>query len=205
MTRDARRGERRLSHGSLHQRQVLLEPGHSFTSPKSWTSRDWQSPLNWASSVCAKPIKLGSTTLGILCIDGSCPSHIPTLGARLHDLINSKENLPHTVIIKAQRLNGADITWPKELIHVTESPQDGPSPEEVQDVPEQMQFLEDQWYHEDSKNGWSLGQQKCVGVAFACAQLCADRQTVTSGASKTSVLSWSHFVWFASTNQGLSQ
>ena len=39
MLRDTRRGKRRLSCGSLHQHQVLLEPGHSFTSPKSWLSR----------------------------------------------------------------------------------------------------------------------------------------------------------------------
>ena len=35
MTREARRGERRLSRGSLHWHQVLLEPGHSFMSPES--------------------------------------------------------------------------------------------------------------------------------------------------------------------------
>ena len=34
MTREARRGERRLSLGSLHQHQVLLEPGHFFMNPQ---------------------------------------------------------------------------------------------------------------------------------------------------------------------------
>ena len=48
MTREARRGERRLSCGSLHWHQVLLEPRHSFTSPESWIPRDWQFPLNRA-------------------------------------------------------------------------------------------------------------------------------------------------------------
>ena len=56
MTRDARRGQRRLSHGSLHRHQVLLEPGHSFTSPKFWTPRDWRSPLNQAPSASNKHI-----------------------------------------------------------------------------------------------------------------------------------------------------
>ena len=56
------------------------------------------------------------------------------------------ENLPHAVIVEAQWFNGAGIAWPKELVHVTEPPQDGPSPEEVQDVLEQMQLLEDQWH-----------------------------------------------------------
>ena len=45
--KEARKG---VSHGSLHRHQVLLEPRHSFTSPKSWTPWDWQSPLNWAPS-----------------------------------------------------------------------------------------------------------------------------------------------------------
>ena len=42
MTREARRGEKR--------HQVLLEPGHSFTSPKVSKTWDWQLPLNWAPS-----------------------------------------------------------------------------------------------------------------------------------------------------------
>ena len=50
MTRDARGKDRRLSRGSLCRHQVLLEPGHSFMSPKSWIPQDWQSPLNWAPS-----------------------------------------------------------------------------------------------------------------------------------------------------------
>ena len=50
MTREARWGERGLSSGSLHWHQVLLEPGQSFISPKSWTPWDWQLPLNWAPS-----------------------------------------------------------------------------------------------------------------------------------------------------------
>ena len=50
MTRDTRRGEMRLSRGSLHRHQVLLEPGHSFTSPESWIPWDWRLSLNWAPS-----------------------------------------------------------------------------------------------------------------------------------------------------------
>ena len=100
-----------------------------------------------------KPIELGSTTLGILHIDGSCPSHIPILGERLHDPIDSMENLPHAVIIEVQWFNGANIAWPEDLVHVTEPPQDGSSPEEVWDVLEQMQLLEDQWHQKDAKNG----------------------------------------------------
>ena len=87
-----------------------------------------------------------------MCIDGSRPSHIRILGERLHDLTDSMENLPHVVIIEAQWFNGADIAWPKELVHMTEPPQDGPSPVEVQDVLEQMQLLEDQWHQEDAEN-----------------------------------------------------
>ena len=50
MTREARRGERGLSCGSLHWHQVLSEPGHSFTSHESWMFGDWPLPLNWAPS-----------------------------------------------------------------------------------------------------------------------------------------------------------
>ena len=46
-------GERRLSCGSLRRHQVLMEPGHSFTSPESWTPRNWQSPLNRAPTACS--------------------------------------------------------------------------------------------------------------------------------------------------------
>ena len=54
MTRDARGRERRLSRGSLHRHQVLMEPGHLFTSPESWTPWDWQSPLNRAPTHSAR-------------------------------------------------------------------------------------------------------------------------------------------------------
>ena len=57
------------------------------------------------------------------------------------------------MIIETQWLNGADMAWPKELVRVTEPPQDGPTPEEVQDTLEQMQLLEDQWHQEDAKIG----------------------------------------------------
>ena len=99
-----------------------------------------------------KPAESGSTTLGTLHMDGSHSSHIRVLWERLHDPINSMENPPHAVIIEAQWFNGANTAWPKELIHATEPPQDGPSPEEVQDILEQMQLLEDQWHREDAKN-----------------------------------------------------
>ena len=42
MTKEARRGERKLSCGSKHQHQVSSEHGHSFMSPES--------PTNWAAS-----------------------------------------------------------------------------------------------------------------------------------------------------------
>ena len=62
------------------------------------------------------------------------------------------ENLPHKVITEAQWFNGADTDWPKELVHMTEPPQDGPSPEDVQDILEQIQLLEDPWHQEDATN-----------------------------------------------------
>ena len=48
MMREARRGERGLSCGSLHWHQVWSEPGHPVMSPESWMPQDWQWPLNRA-------------------------------------------------------------------------------------------------------------------------------------------------------------
>ena len=130
---------------------LILERRPSLVQDEYLWEPPWHNPWQWRI-VCAKPVESGSTTLGILHMDGSRPSHIPILGERLHDLLDLMENLPHVVIIKAQWFNGAHIAWPKELIHLTEPPQDGPSPEENQDILEQMQLLEDQWHQEDAMN-----------------------------------------------------
>ena len=100
-----------------------------------------------------KPVEWGSATLGTSHLDGSHPSHIFMLGEMLHDPINSMENLPHLAIIKAQWFNRANLDWPKEIIRMTELPQNGPSPEETQDILEQMQLLKDQWHQENATNG----------------------------------------------------
>ena len=128
MTREARRGERRLSLRSLHRHQVLLEPRHYFTGSESWMHWDWQSPLNWAPSHPSVICVCGFCVhLWVALFIGSCAHHaFLALTEQLwvhierHALkncltIDFHEVMPHTFISECSR-NGfalAFIPWHK--------------------------------------------------------------------------------------------
>ena len=78
-------------------------------------------PWQWRV-VCLKPIEMGATTVGVVHLEGSRPSHILTLGELLQGLVDSMEALPHLIPIEAHWFNGANLQWPGDLTRMNEPP-----------------------------------------------------------------------------------